>query len=207
MKLIIFPRDLNFVNQTILEIWLTILVSEMCISLLNIFFWIEEITEETITCTFPIHHGNTISVEDGYANFYRLWWLLSNIPKSYWIWVIGRIDFNPAFDDSLLLWTRFMINLTIFDWFIFKTLPFNTEVSVFKIDNCRPNKIISKYIIIIPYTNFEWRTPRKMSLKVIMLQKFWIWFIKLVNTSFIINFIITLQNQIRITGWAIISRA
>ncbi len=179
----------------------------MGICLLDIFFWIKEIAEETITSAFPIHHRNTLCIEDGNTYFNRLWRFLSDVPKSYWIWIISRIYFNPTFDNSLLLWTCFMIDLTIFNRFVLKTLPFNTKVSVFKVNYCWTDQIISKDIIIIPYTNFKRGTPRKMSLKIIVFKKFRIWFIKLVITSFIINFVIALQNQIRITGWAVISWA
>jgi len=62
-ELEVFSRNLNSVDESVLEIRLSVLVSEVSVSFLYFFLSIEEAAEEYVTCTFPIHDLHVDSVE------------------------------------------------------------------------------------------------------------------------------------------------
>jgi hypothetical protein len=52
----------------------------VCFSLLDIFVWVEEGSEEYITGAFPVHGLHILSIENTNSDFELFWWSLTDVP-------------------------------------------------------------------------------------------------------------------------------
>lgn len=79
-ELVVLVWHLKSVFQSVLEVWLAILVSVVGFSLLDIFVWVEEGSEEYITGAFPVHGLHILSIENTNSDFELFWWSLTDFP-------------------------------------------------------------------------------------------------------------------------------
>lgn len=177
-ELVVFSWHLEAVDESVLEVRLTVLVPVMTVSLLHILFGVKESTEEHITCAFPVHDLHFDSIEDADSDFKCFWRLIRDVVELEVAWINHcGIDFQPAFEDTLLLRAGRMVDLAVLHRFLRQTLPFETEVSILKVDMCRTDQIISKNVIVVPNIDLEWRATREHAFKIIVLVELWIWLI------------------------------
>ena len=71
-----------------------------------------------------------------------------------------------------------MIDLPKLNRFVFQGTPLCLEISVFQIDTCETNQIVTKEIIVIHNPDFKWGTSWEYRLEIIMLSKPRVWLIK-----------------------------
>lgn len=207
-ELVVLPWHFDAVHQTVLEVRFAILIPIVGVGLLHILFGIEEAAEEYVRGAFPVHNLYVDSIENANTDFEVFWWLVSDVIK----FVVSRIDscghdFDPTFDDTLLLRARWMVDLAVLHWFFWQALPLKTEIPILEINRCRTNQVITKNVIIVPNVDLKRRATRELAFKVVMLVEFWIRLVQLVVISLVVRLVIAFKVKIWVTSGSIVSRA
>jgi len=103
-ELIILSWNCNSINKSILEVRLAVLIPVVRVSLLHIFFGIEEAAEKNITGALPIHNLHVFSFENDNTQLKHLQRLFGDIIRCDVRWIYKyRVDFEPALYYALLL--------------------------------------------------------------------------------------------------------
>ena len=100
-----------------------------------------------------------------------------------------------------------MINLSIFDWFLFESLPIWTEESIVEVNNCLSDEIVTEKEIVIPSFDFERWGTWEGSAELKDLVYLGVWFIKLILVSETLNLSSESDNHVWVTCRANIARS
>jgi hypothetical protein len=93
----------------------------MSICFLDIFLGIKVSSEISIGASLSIYHDNVFAIKDTDSNFKLLWWFLSDVPFCrflFWRYVTW-VDFKPTFNHTLTHTARWVVKLSVFNWFNF----------------------------------------------------------------------------------------
>lgn len=152
---VVFAWHADLEYQSVFEVGVAILTSEMRIRLLLLLSRIKEATE--VCVDHSAIHRDVFAVEHADADLHVLNRFLADVPLLVFISSICRNDLAPQLEDSLAQGARWMVDLPVLNWFLLQTLPLHAEVPILHIKECFTDKLITEDGIIIPNLNLNWR--------------------------------------------------
>jgi len=67
-----------------------------------------------------------------------------------------------------------MVNLSVLNRLVFESAPLRQEVTVFEVDNCGSNQVISKKFVVVKGVDLELWAARESCFKVEVLVEHWL---------------------------------
>jgi len=84
------------------------------------------------------------------------------------------VDFNPHLKRTLAIRTWGMVNLSELNRLVFQSAPLRHEVTVFKVDICGSNQVISKKFVVVKNVDLELWATWESCFKVEVLVEYWL---------------------------------
>ncbi len=98
-----------------------------------------------------------------------------------------------------------MEQLTVFDWFVFKCLPFGREEAIFEIDLCGAYYVIAEDKIVVHSIDLDRWTTREDCFEIVAFEEAGVGFIFDVMVTFVVFLTTTRDYQIGIREASVIA--